>query len=202
MISLITFATISSYFILRRKGAMIMFAGYLRPLHDLDIDEQYTYLKDCDIYFQEAHTSPKRRNKLKDLLNHLQKGDKVIVARLNVLADSTNHLAELLNELDERKIYFKAIHEEIDTSDETGKHFLPMLNKLISFQSDVISENTRRGLTKAKEQGKSSGRPKKPDENVKKAIEMYQTKNFTLLEIKEQTGISKSTLYRYLEQLS
>nr|WP_258048466.1 MULTISPECIES: helix-turn-helix domain-containing protein [unclassified Planococcus (in: firmicutes)] len=44
-----------------------------------------------------------------------------------------------------------------------------------------------------------AGRPRKPDANVKKAIEMYKNKSHSLAEIKEQTGISKSTLYRYLE---
>jgi len=28
---------------------------------------------------------------------------------------------------------------------------------------------------------------------------MYQSKNYSLADIREQTGISKSTLYRYLE---
>lgn len=51
----------------------------------------------------------------------------------------------------------------------------------------------------SKLKGISTGRPRKPDENVKKAIEMYQSKNYTLADIKEKTGISKSTLYRYLE---
>ena len=45
----------------------------------------------------------------------------------------------------------------------------------------------------------SLDRPRKPDENVQRAIEMYQSKNYTLTQIKEETGISKSTLYRYLE---
>ena len=43
------------------------------------------------------------------------------------------------------------------------------------------------------------GRPKKPDANVQKAILMYESKKYTLAEIKEATGISKSTLYRNLE---
>ena len=59
--------------------------------------------------------------------------------------------------------------------------------------------STRAGLSKAKEQGKQTGRPRKPDENVRRAIAMYQSKNYSLADIREQTGISKSTLYRYLE---
>ncbi|MBU3099627.1 helix-turn-helix domain-containing protein [Clostridium sp. DSM 17811] len=43
------------------------------------------------------------------------------------------------------------------------------------------------------------GRPRKPDDNVKRAIVMYQSKKYTLVKIKDETGISKSTLYRYLE---
>nr|WP_318263781.1 helix-turn-helix domain-containing protein [Peribacillus simplex] len=44
-----------------------------------------------------------------------------------------------------------------------------------------------------------AGHPRKHDENVQKAIDMYQSKKYTLSDIKNETGISKSTLYRYLE---
>ncbi|MDK0291585.1 helix-turn-helix domain-containing protein [Salmonella enterica] len=54
------------------------------------------------------------------------------------------------------------------------------------------------GMDQASKQGKSIGRPKKTDDNIKKAISMYH-KGFKLMEIKNETGISKSTLYRYLE---
>lgn len=43
------------------------------------------------------------------------------------------------------------------------------------------------------------GRPRKADDNVKRAIIMYQSQKFSLAQIKEETGISKTTLYRYLE---
>jgi len=62
----------------------------------------------------------------------------------------------------------------------------------------MVKQSTTLGMAKAK--GKSIGRPKKSDENIKKAIEMYQSGN-TLLDIKNETGISKSTLYRYLESI-
>ncbi|MNJ70793.1 Helix-turn-helix domain of resolvase [compost metagenome] len=70
---------------------------------------------------------------------------------------------------------------------------------MLTFQSDIISENTRKGLYEAKEKGTKLGRPRKLDENVKKAIQMYESKKYTLAQIREETGISKTTLYRYLE---
>jgi len=63
----------------------------------------------------------------------------------------------------------------------------------------MVKQSTTLGMAKAK--GKSIGRPKKSEENIKKAIEMYQSGNNTLLDIKNETGISKSTLYRYLESI-
>ena len=63
----------------------------------------------------------------------------------------------------------------------------------------MISEKTKKGLSEAKQKGIATGRPRKPDENVQRAIIMYQSKKYSLAEIKNETGISKSTLYRYLE---
>ncbi|MEC2983796.1 helix-turn-helix domain-containing protein, partial [Bacillus cereus] len=50
-----------------------------------------------------------------------------------------------------------------------------------------------------KQKGITPGRPRKPDEIVKRAIVMYQSGDYRLAQIKDETGISKSTLYRYLE---
>ena len=53
-----------------------------------------------------------------------------------------------------------------------------------------------------KRRGKTIGRPRKSDENLDRAFTMYESKKYTLYDIKEATGISKSTLYRYLDSRS
>lgn len=94
--------------------------------------------------------------------------------------------------------YFQSLTEGIDTSNQAGYQFSLILNHLVNFQSDVISEK-QKGLYEAKQKGITPGRPRKPDENVKRAIVMYQSGDYSLAQIKDETGISKSTLYRYLE---
>ena len=113
--------------------------------------------------------------------------------------DSSLHLVELLDAVDAKGAYFQSLKEGIDTSHDSGYSFKNIVKHLVEFQSDVISEKTKKGLNEAKQKGVVTGRPRKPDENVQRAIEMYQSKNYTLTQIKEETGISKSTLYRYLE---
>jgi len=179
-----------------------MFIGYMRPSQDdLNCENQRKNLTEigCEHMFTEDHSSPKKRVQLKKMLENLNEGDKIVITRLSILADSTRHLVELFEVIDNKKAFVFSIKEKIDTINDSGYSFQTILKHLLEFQSDLISEKTKKGLSEAKQKGISTGRPRKPDRNVQRAIEMYQSKQFTLSEIKAETGISKSTLYRYLE---
>lgn len=179
-----------------------MLIGYTRPSEDdLTCEKQLKNLIEvnCENIISEEHSSAKKRVQLKNLLDTINKGDKIVVTKLFTLADSTRHLVEILEILNKKGAYFKSLTEKIDTSNSQGYPFDEILKHLVKFQSDVISEKTKIGLYEAKQKGNSAGRPKKADENVKRAILMYESKEYTLSQIKDETGISKSTLYRYLE---
>lgn len=179
-----------------------MYFGYVRPTHD----DQYVFtqiqrlstIKDIHIV-EEKHDSTKKRIALDHMIENLQIGDRIYVYKLYNWADSSRHLIELLDEVEQKGASLISLHENIDTKKEDGYSFSSILRHLVQFQSDVISEKTRSGLNEAQKKGNNAGRPRKPDENVQKAIVMYESKNHTLAEIKEATGISKSTLYRNLE---
>ncbi|RTR36216.1 recombinase family protein [Robertmurraya yapensis] len=179
-----------------------MLIGYMRPSEDdPNCEEQQKNLIaiPCDSIFSEEHSSPKKRIQLKTLLSNLDCGDKVVISKLSTLADSSRHLVELLEVINSKGAFIFSLKEGIDTSNGAGHSFYEIVRHLVEFQSDLISERTKQGLTEAKQKGVTTGRPRKPDKNVQRAIEMYQSKNYTLAQIKEETGISKSTLYRYLE---
>lgn len=179
-----------------------MLIGYARPIDgDLTCEQQKTLLTEqgCKEIFAESHADPKKRDELERMLSRLETGDRVIVRNLHALADSTRHLVELLEGFEQRGATFYAVSEKIDTAPDRTFSFQKIVQCLAEFQSDAISAKTKAGLLEAKEKGMHAGRPRKPDANVKKAIAMYRSKQYNLAEIKEQTGISKSTLYRYLE---
>lgn len=179
-----------------------MLIGYMRPsLHDDNCDEQLIKLNEigCDLIIREEHSSPKKRRQLKELTSNLKKHDKIIVTKLSILADSSRHLVDLLEIINNNGAFIVSLKENIDTGRKPEYSFYDIVRHLVDFQSDLISEKTKIGLSNAKEKGIITGRPRKPDKNVERAIEMYQSKNYTLSQIKNETGISKSTLYRYLE---
>jgi len=174
----------------------------MRPVQEdfnCQLQKEKLQQQNCKKIFIEEHASAKKRVQLKRMINDLKKGDKIIVTRLYILADSTHHLVEILDLIEESGSFLQSLYENIDTSDSRGYQFRDIVKCLAEFQSDVISERTKKGMQKAKNRGVITGRPRKPDENVQRAIEMYHSKKYSLSEIREKTGISKSTLYRYLE---
>ena len=70
---------------------------------------------------------------------------------------------------------------------------------LSQFEADLTAQRTREGLEAARLRGRLGGRPKTDESNVKQALKLYGSKEYTVKEIEELTGVKKSTLYRNKE---
>ena len=53
-------------------------------------------------------------------------------------------------------------------------------------------------LAAARARGRVGGHPKKDAAAIKDAMAMYDSKQYTVKEIKERTGVGRTTLYAYL----
>ena len=74
-----------------------------------------------------------------------------------------------------------------------------IISSLSQFERDVLAERTAEGLKAARARGRFGGRPKTESDKLNKAIALYKTKEYTITEITELTGVSKSTLYRAIK---
>jgi DNA invertase Pin-like site-specific DNA recombinase len=68
------------------------------------------------------------------------------VWRLDRLGRSLKHLIETITELNNRKIGFKSIQENIDTTTSGGKVVFHIFGALAEFERDIIRERTQAGL--------------------------------------------------------
>ena len=68
------------------------------------------------------------------------------------------------------------------------------------FERDLIVQRTKEGLISARARGRQGGRPKVNERELKKAINLYKSEQYSVSEIVEMTGISRATIYRYLKQ--
>jgi DNA invertase Pin-like site-specific DNA recombinase len=185
----------------------VMNIGYARvSTHDQTLDLQQDALEKigCTKIFTDTTSGAKAERKgLEDALTYVREGDTLVVWRLDRLGRSLKHLIETITDLNNRKIGFKSIQENIDTTTSGGKLIFHNFGALAEFERDIIREQTNAGLAAARARGRLGGRPKaKTLDNPKKvamAQSLYDDKNNTIDEICKTLNISRATLYRYIE---
>jgi len=174
--------------------------GYKRPLiNDEESKFQLNDIPNIEIY-TELHPYMKKRHELENLVMQLSKGDQLYVQNFVVLADSLSQFQDLLRVFDRDEVTVTFIEENLNNIDILSMKLIDLLELLTSLQTNIKRHQSIFGVREAQKQGKIIGRPKKSDDNLNRAFAMYDSKNYTLQQIKEETGISKSTLYRYLDQ--
>jgi DNA invertase Pin-like site-specific DNA recombinase len=107
------------------------------------------------------------------------------------------------SKLSNRKIGFKSITENIDTTTSGGKLVFHIFGALAEFERDIIKDRTKAGLNAARARGRLGGRPKaKMLDNPKKvalAQSLYENRDNTIDEICRTLNVSRATLYRYIK---
>ena len=176
--------------------------GYARvSTEQQNLDRQLDALRKygCDIIFNEKMTGTKRdRPELTKLLDRMTEGDTVVIESLSRLGRSTKDLIELTELFQSKGVHLVSLKESIDTSTSTGKLLFTLMSAIAQFERDVIADRTREGLKSARARGRTGGRPKTDPDAVRKAIKLYRTRQYSIKEIEELTGVKKSTLYRNL----
>ena len=148
--------------------------------------------------YEKMSGTKKNRPELTKLLDRITEGDTVVVESLSRLGRSTKDLIELTETFQSKGVNLVSLKESIDTNSPTGKLLFTLMSAIAQFERDVIADRTREGLKAARARGRTGGRPRADPEQVKKAVKLYKTEQYSIKEIEELTGIKKSTLYRNL----
>ena len=184
--------------------------GYARvSTNDQNLSLQEDALREagCERIFYDKVTGAKaERPGLQDALDYLREGEDVLVVwRLDRLGRSLKDLIELVNQLEQRKIGFKSLQDPVDTTSPGGMLVFHIFGALAEFERNLIRERTKAGLAAARARGKKGGRRRALNEDqVQRLYQLYDdsdadgNKKYTIKEICEMMGVSKSTLYSYL----
>lgn len=174
--------------------------GYARVSTEAqNLDRQLDSLKKygVDVIYNEKMTGTKKdRPELSKLLERITKGDTVVIESLSRLGRSTKDLIELTELFKSKGVRLVSLKESIDTDSSTGKLLFTLMSAIAQFERDTIADRTREGLRSARARGRTGGRPKANSDNIKKAVKLYNTRQYSIKEIEELTGVKKSTLYR------
>lgn len=180
-----------------------MLVGYARvSTEEQNLDLQLDALKQagCENFFQdEMSGANSHRPGLSEALAFMRPGNTLVVWRLDRLGRSLKDLLQQIEELQQRGIQFRSLHESIDTTSPGGKFQFHVFSALAEFERDLIRERTMAGLRAARSRGRLGGRRKEMTaEKVKLAARLMKDPNVSAQEICQMLGISRTTLYRYI----
>lgn len=174
--------------------------GYARVSstdQDLTIQRDALAAAGCVVIREEkvSGTSRKGRTELETLLSFCQRGDTLIVTRIDRLARSVLDLQNIVHELKGKGVALRATEQPIDTSTPAGKAFLDMLGVFAEFETSIRKERQLEGIAKAKTAGVYKGRPFEVDAG--KVREM-KAGGMSAVKIASALGVSRAAVYRAL----
>jgi len=179
----------------------IGYARISRFEQSLDIQTEELKKAGCeDVLTDTASGSKEDRPGLAAVLRMLREGDTLIVTKLDRLGRSLKHLIEILNELENRKINFISLGENIDTKSVMGKLMFHVIASFAEFERGLSVERTYAGLAAARARGRFGGRRFKLDKKEQAILyAMYKDKNISISDICERFKLSRPSIYNYVK---
>ncbi|SFJ22503.1 Helix-turn-helix domain of resolvase [Albimonas pacifica] len=138
------------------------------------------------------------RERLREALDFIREGDRLVVTKLDRLARSVAHLLEIVEALRAKGAGLVVLDMGVDTQSTTGRLMLNMLGAVAQFEREIMLERQREGIAKAKAAGKYKGR--KPTARAKADdVRALRDEGVGVTEIARRMGIGRSSVYRILE---
>ncbi|MDF9530593.1 recombinase family protein [Bacillus cereus] len=184
----------------RRKGDFLVKYGYARVStlnQDLESQIQTLEKEGCKKIYSEKFTGTKfDRPKFQELLSVLEKGDSLVVTKLDRFARSTEHAIQTIKMLFDKGVKVHILNMGLVEDTPTGRLMFNIMSAFAEFERDMIVERTQEGKAIAKlNPNFKEGRPKKYNkEQMEHALNLLKTESYRKVERK--TGISVSTLQR------
>lgn len=153
----------------------------------------------CTKIFQEKLSgTTAQRPEFKNCMEYLREGDCLIITRLDRLARSVLHLANILSRFEKEGINLHVLDQSIDTSTSSGKLLFNMLASVAEFENALRRERQMEGIEKAKANKVRFGRRPKLTPEMINNIAADRDAGLSVGDLKDRYRLSIATIYRAL----
>ena len=177
--------------------ARVSTKGQAKDGNSLEAQEKALRESGANEIYVDAFTGTKTdRPEFDKLMNKIQKGDTLIVTKLDRFARSMSQGSELVSDLIERGIKVYILNIGVMDNTPSSKLIRNVFFAFAEFERDMIVERTMEGKAIAKQNPEfREGRPKKYSrKQIEHALELLDNNSYK--QVEDLTGISKSTLIR------
>ncbi|MEK3977325.1 recombinase family protein [Psychrobacillus sp. FSL K6-2684] len=183
-----------------------MLIGYARVstgLQNLDLQLDALTQYGCTKIFQDKMSGAKKqRPGLEEAIKYARKGDTLVVWRLDRLGRNMQDLIQIVNSLNTQGIGFHSLQENItmDKGNATGQLMFHLFAAFAEFERNLIEERSAAGRAAAKARGRLGGRPEKYGSKDIEMMKALIESGTPIKDVAERWGVSRTTIYRYLEK--
>ena len=138
-----------------------------------------------------------RRKGFSRLLDKMERGDVLIVTKLDRLGRDAIDVSTTVARLEEEGIRIHCLAlGGVDLTSSAGKLTMGVINAVAQFERDLLIERTQSGLARAKAQGKPLGRPTALTVNQQAQVRERIAAGETVSAIARDMGTSRQTIMR------
>lgn len=155
------------------------------------------------LFIDKASGKNRDRTFLKEMMDYVREGDTVYCSDISRIARNTKDLLNIIEELNNKGVYFVSLKENIDTSTPTGKFMLTVFGAIAELERENILSRQREGIEIARKAGKYKGRKRIDiDENeFRQMINEWKDGKRTASSIYKHFNISSQTFYRRANEI-
>lgn len=182
-----------------------------------NLARQLEAVGECDQTFTEKQSgkSATNRPQLQALIRHVRHGDHIIVSSMDRLARSVIDLNDIVQQITgdpaehteqhpRKGASIEFLKERLTfapgDSDPMASFQLNMMGAFAQFERELIRQRQTEGIAEAKKRGVYKGRPRTLESDQIRSVRNAALAGTPKVQIARDHGISRSTLYRYLEQ--
>lgn len=177
--------------------------GYARvSTTDQHLDAQIEQLTaaGCTTVYQEKASGSKagaKRPQLAALLAAVQKGDMVVVSKIDRIARSTRDLLNMIGDLETQGVTFKVLDSPIDTSSTFGSLMLQIIGAIAEFERRLLLDRQKDGISRARAEGLYKGKAATVTVgDTAKRVQAMLDMGLSKQRVADQTGVSLASVYR------
>lgn len=188
--------------------------GYARVSSlEQDLTVQINALKEneCEEIFREKVSGRDitKRTQFQLLVETVQKGDSIVVTKLDRFARSAKDALNTIESLNSKDVSLVVLNlggQVVDTTSVYGKFMLTVFSAISELEADMIRERQRDGIILAKKRGVYKGRPKRytaSNKRLQHALELFGDRDnnkMTVNDIADVTQVSRATIYRAVRE--
>ncbi len=136
------------------------------------------------------------------LLERLERGDVLVVSRLDRLGRSAMDVRATVEKLEEMGVRVHCLAlGGVDLTSAAGKMTMQVLNAVAEFERDLLIERTQAGLQRAKSEGKQLGRPSALTANQQKEAQGKLNAGVPIAQIAREFQTTRQTIMRLRDRM-